>query len=167
MSQSGITDPTLQAQWSEWYVEHLRIMLTVDGIDSAERFQTSSPGWPPSLAMYTIHSAAVFQDPYYLKIRGMGPWASLIDKQFYQRNLFDAVNSINAVNKILIAPKISPGSVLAVTDQAHPALEIDGINFLWLASVGLDKTTPYRGIAVLDSIQAAGLTSHPELALYK
>lgn len=160
-------DPTRQTQWSEWYVEHLRIMQTVDGIDSAERFQTSSPGWPPSLAMYTIRSPAVFQDPYYLKIRGMGPWASLIDKRFYQRNLFDAANRSNAVNENLIAPKVPTGNVLVVTDRAHPALEIEGIHFLWLASVGLDKTTPYRGIAVLDSIRAASLTSHPALALYQ
>lgn len=142
-------------------------MRTVDGIDSAERFQTSAPGWPPSLAMYTIRSAAVFQDPYYLKIRGMGPWASLIDKRFYQRNLFDVANGINAVNEDLVAPKVPAGSVLVVTDQASPSMEIEGLNFLWLASVGLDKSTPYRGIAVLDSTQAASLTSHPELALYK
>lgn len=167
MSQSGITDPTRQGQWSEWYVDHLRIMRTVDGIDSAERFQTSSPGWPPSLAMYTIRSAAVFQDPYYLKIRGMGPWAPLIDQRFYKRNLFDAVKEVGTANTPLSAPQVPAGNVLVVTDRASPALEIEGLNFLWLASVGLDKSTPYRGIAVADSTQAETLTSHPELALYK
>ncbi len=164
MSQSGITDTARQAEWSEWYVEHLRIMNTVDGIDSAVRFQTSSPGWPPSLAMYTIRSPEVFQDPYYLTIRGMGSWATLIEKRFYKRNLFDAVNE---VNQPLIAPNVPPDCALIVTDQASPILQIVGVNFLWLKSVGLDKSTPYRGIAVVDNTQAANLNGHAELAVYK
>ena len=90
-SQSGITDLTKEPEWAEWYVEHLRIMCTVDGITSAKRFKTQASGWPPSLAMYSIRSAEVFVDPYYQKIRGMGPWLSLIDKRFYQRNLFEGV----------------------------------------------------------------------------
>ena len=88
MSQSSITDLTLSDEWSKWYVEHLEIMLTVNGIDSAERFTTDSQGWPFSLAMYSIRSPEIFEDPYYLKIRGMGTWAPLIDKNYYQRNLF-------------------------------------------------------------------------------
>ena len=68
MSQSSITDLTLSDEWSKWYVEHLEIMLTVNGIDSAERFTTDSQGWPFSLAMYSIRSPEIFEDPYYLKI---------------------------------------------------------------------------------------------------
>ena len=51
MSQSGITDPARAVEWDAWYVEHLRIMLTVPGISSTQRFKTDSPGYPPSLAM--------------------------------------------------------------------------------------------------------------------
>mgnify|MGYP000122274255 CR=1 FL=1 len=98
MSQSGLIDAvrdaphdaTREADWDAWYIEHLRIMVTVPGIDSAQRFRTDSPGHPPSLAMYTIDSAAVFADPYYQSIRGMGEWAALIARQHYKRNLFDA-----------------------------------------------------------------------------
>ncbi len=164
MSQSGITDPSRHAEWSEWYVEHLRIMNTVDGIDSAVRFQTTAPGWPPSLAMYTIRSPEVFQDPYYLKIRGMGPWTNLIDKRYYQRNLFAAVE---ASDQPLAAPHVPAGSVLVVTDQAYPNLNIEGLSFLWLQAVGLDQSTPYRGIAIADNQQAARLSTHPALAVYK
>ncbi len=163
MSQSGITDPTRQAEWSEWYVEHLRIMNTVNGIDSAVRFQTSSPGWPPSLAMYSIRSPAVFQDPYYLKIRGMGPWAALIEKRFYQRNLFDAVNPSKTG---LGSPDVPATCALIVTDQAQPELTIEGMEFLWLKSVGLDQSTPFRGIAVIQKKQAAALSHRPDIAVY-
>ena len=163
MSQSGITDPAKQPEWSEWYVEHLRIMNTVDGIDSAVRFQTTAVGWPPSLAMYSIRSPEVFQDPYYLKIRGMGPWVDLIDQRFYQRNLFDAVHP---TNNLLVAPIVPKNAALVVTDQSLPALSIERVEFLWLKSIGLDQTTPYRGIAVIEKNQIAPLSNHPQIAVY-
>ena len=52
MSQTGITDATREAELDAWYVDHLRIMLTVKGVDSTQRFKTTSAGYPPSLAMY-------------------------------------------------------------------------------------------------------------------
>jgi len=54
ISQSGLTDPARAAEWDAWYVEHLRIMLSVPRISSAQRFMTASPGYSPSLAIYTV-----------------------------------------------------------------------------------------------------------------
>ena len=166
MSQSGITDPTQQQQWAQWYVEHLRVMRTVDGITSAERFQTKALGWPPSLAMYSIRSPEVFVDPYYQKIRGMGPWLSLIDKRFYQRNLFEGVGQAS-----IMAPEVPAGSVFVVTDQAQPELDpqepaFEGVTFTWLRAVGLDQSTPYRGISVIPHARALGLPARADVALY-
>ena len=166
MSQSGITDPTKEPQWAQWYVEHLRIMRTVDGITSAERFQTTSPDWSPSLAMYSIRSPEVFVDPYYQKIRGMGPWLTLIDKRFYRRNLFEGVAATD-----IRAPEVPAGSVLVVTDQTQPAFSTEdaafaGVRFTWLRAVGLDQSTPYRGISVMPHARALGLPTRSDLALY-
>ena len=166
MSQSGITDPTQEPQWAQWYVEHLRVMRTVDGITSAERFQTKAPGWPPSLAMYSIRSPEVFVDPYYQKIRGMGPWLSLIDKRFYQRNLFEGVGQAS-----IMAPEVPAGSVFVVTDQAQPELDpqepaFEGVTFTWLRAVGLDQSTPYRGISVIPHARAFSLPTRADVALY-
>ena len=166
MSQSGITDPTKEPEWAQWYVEHLRIMRTVDGITSAERFQTQAPGWPPSLAMYSIRSPEVFVDPYYQKIRGMGPWLSLIDKRFYQRNLFEGVEQAS-----ILAPEVPTGSVLVVTDQTQPTLgqqakPFEDVTFTWLRAVGLDQSTPYRGICVLPHARALSLPTRADVALY-
>lgn len=166
MSQSGITDPTQEPQWAQWYVEHLRIMRTVDGITSAERFQTKALGWPPSLAMYSIRSPEVFVDPYYQKIRGMGPWLSLIDKRFYQRNLFEGAEQAS-----ITAPEVPAGSVLVVTNQAQPELghqepSFEDVAFTWLRAVGLDQSTPYRGISVMPRARALGLPTRADVALY-
>lgn len=166
MSQSGITDPAQEASWAEWYVEHLRIMRTVDGIDSAQRFKTLNPDWPPSLAMYSIRSPEVFQDPYYQKIRGMGPWLEWIDKKFYRRNLFDRAHVVEPV----FPPVVDADSALIVVDREQPDADIGGVcsgmSFLWLKTVGLDHSTPFRGIRVLSQQEAVALPLRPEFAVY-
>ena len=65
MSQSGITDRTRENDWAQWYFEHLRVMATVPGVFSAQRFITTHPRHPPSLAMYGVASAEVFKGAYY------------------------------------------------------------------------------------------------------
>ena len=138
MSQSGLTDPSRQQDWDAWYIEHLRIMRTVPGISSAQRFKTASAEYPPSLAMYTLASADVFQDPYYLSVRGMGEWKPLIDPSHYRRNLFDGMD---------VTPHVNHGQLLIVADRAEPD---SSLPLTWLSSVALDKSTPLRGIAVVE-----------------
>lgn len=141
MSQSGLTDPSRRQDWDAWYVEHLRIMRTVPGIASAQRFTTDSRTYPPSLAMYSVASEDVFRDPYYLSVRGMGEWKPLIDTRFYHRNLFSGLE---------IAPHVRPDQLLIVADRPYrdPKVELT-----WLQSVGLDRSTPWRGIAVVEAAE--------------
>jgi hypothetical protein len=156
MSQSGLSDPGREAEWDAWYAEHLRTMVTVPGISSAQRFRTASPDHPPSLAMYTVASAAVFTDPYYLSVRGMGDWMPLIDRRHYRRNLFGGLDA---------APSVHDGAVLLVADRDRP-VELPGLPLTWLTAVGLDRSTPYRGIAVVP--RAATATGAREgLAAYE
>ena len=140
MSQSGITDPAREREWDAWYVEHLRIMLTVPGIGSAQRLKALTASEPPSLAMYTIAGAEIFDDPYYRSVRGMGEWLPLIDRRYYRRNLFEGLDA---------APEVPDDCVLLVADRAAPESDVNGIVFFWLKTVGLDNSTPYRGIAVV------------------
>ena len=145
-AQSGLTDQSRLAEFADWYVEHLNIMRTVKGVDSAQRFITQTAGWSPSLAMYTIESAEVFTDPYYQSIRGMGPWVPLIDKRFYRRNLFQGCDQ---------APRVKQDEVLLISDPDRPA-DFNfplGKQFTWVESVGLDKSIPCRGILVIDASQ--------------
>ena len=135
MSQSGLTDPAREQEWDAWYVEHLRIMKTVPGISSAQRFKTDSPGYSPSLAMYTIASAAVFQDPYYQSVRGMGDWLPLIQKEHYRRNLFEGLDQ---------APDVAEDSVLIVADRDRPA-DVPGVALTWLKCAGIDYSTRTAG----------------------
>ena len=97
MSQSGLTDPTREPDWDAWYIEHLRVMASVE---VWRRHSASKPRHPATrlrLAMYSMRSAAVFQDPYYLSIRGLGEFLPLIDRRHYHRDLFAGLDRAPAV----------------------------------------------------------------------
>lgn len=157
MSQSGLADAAREREWDAWYVEHLRIMLTVPGISSAQRFKTASPRYSPSLAMYSIASAAVFQDPYYQRVRGMGDWLPLIQKEHYHRNLFEGLDR---------APDVDDGSVLIVSDRDAPAA-VPGVALTWLKCAGIDRSTPYRGIAVVRGVAGLSIAARAGAAVYR
>jgi hypothetical protein len=150
MSQSGLTDAQRQAEWEQWYLAHLRAMLTVNSIDSAQRFTLIQGDNAPSLALYTIATPEVFQDPTYLRIRGMGEWLPLIDRRHYRRNLFAGLDT---------APDVPAADVLLVADREQPEPALAGIAWAWLEAVALDRSPRYRGVAVVshtDALHAHG-----------
>ncbi len=146
MSQSGILAPQREAEWDQWYLAHLELMLTVQDIDSAQRFKLIEGDNSPSLAIYTIASPEVFQDEYYLSIRGMGEWLALIDRRYYRRNLFAGLD---------VAPEVSEADVLLVADRDQSEPGLGGIEWTWLESVGLDCSPRYRGLACVALAEAA------------
>jgi hypothetical protein len=103
-----------------------------------------------------MKSAAVFQDPYYLSIRGLGEFLPLIDRGHYHRNLFAGLD---------LAPAVAFDQVMLIRDAAEPR-EAPGIAFAWLEAVAVDKSTPYRGIAVMPVQRAAALPQHHDIACY-
>ena len=147
-SQSGITDRTRDADWAQWYFEHLRIMATVPGVFSAQRFITTHPGHPPSLAMYGVASVDVFKGEYYQSVRGMGEWLPLIDRQWYRRNLFEGLD---------VAPTVGEDQLLLVADRDAPDAALAALSFIWLKVAGIDRSTPYRGIAAVNKGAAQAL----------
>lgn len=157
MSQSGLTDARREAEWDRWYVKHLEIMVSVPGISSAQRFETTTAGHPPSLAMYSVASPDVFQDAHYLRVRGMGEWLALINRRYYRRNLFGGLDD---------APRVAPGEVLLVADRNIPEPDLGGVIWNWLECVAIDLSTPYRGIAVIDERDIASLPL-AHVAIYK
>ncbi len=153
-SESALIEPSRRPEWDEWYKGHLAAMASVPGVLSAQRFAALDKGVPPSLAMYTVTSPAVFESEIYLRVRGMGPWVGLVDETQHRRNLFDGLDT---------APEVKPGEVLAVADRGAP----DRKGFEWLRIAGLDRSTPYRGIAVYPDIAAARRAVGGAVPLYR
>lgn len=154
MSQSGLTDASRMADWDAWYIEHLRIMATVPGIYSAQRFKTESAGYSPSLAMYGIAGPEVFDDPYYLSVRGMGEWLPRIDRRHYKRNLFSGLDR---------APAVKADQILLVADRDRVDTDLTDLKLTWLSCTGIDRSTPVRGIGVADGPPAG----RREVAVYR
>jgi len=155
-SQSGLIDPSRNSQWDVWYLEHLRVMVSVNGIESAQRFKTTTANHSPSLAMYSMESPAVFEDPYYLSIRGLGEFRELVDTRYYRRSLFSGLD---------LAPAVEAGQILLVWDVPAPR-EIAAVAFTWLEAVALDRSTPYRGIAVIDAQRRGSVPEALGIAQY-
>jgi RimJ/RimL family protein N-acetyltransferase len=155
-SESGLIEPSRRPEWDEWYKGHLAAMASVPGVLSAQRFTALDPGVPPSLAMYTVTSPAVFQNETYLRVRGMGPWLGLVDETLHRRNLFDGLET---------APEIPDGGILAIADRGAAPEPLDG--FTWLSAVGLDRTTPHRGVAAFPEAASARRAVGSRAALYR
>lgn len=117
MSQSGLLDRAGDDDWDRWYVEHLCAMVTAPGISSAQRFRTDTPGSPRSLAIYSVASPAVFEDPLYLSVRGFREWQPLIDRQYYRGNLLAGPDEMLDV---------AENRCLLVTDRELPEGAIPG-----------------------------------------
>ena len=141
-SESGLLDASRIEEWDEWYRFHLAAMAAVPGIASAQRFRALDEGPPPSLAMYTVASPAVFDSEIYLRTRGMGPFVSLVDERLHRRNLFDGLDA---------APNVPVTATLLVADRSSP----EGGDLIWLRAVGLDRSTAFRGLAVEADAAAA------------
>jgi RimJ/RimL family protein N-acetyltransferase len=157
-SESALTEPSRKAEWDEWYLGHLAVMASVPGVLSAQRFRALDPGVPPSLAMYTVTSPAVFEGKIYLRTRGMGPWVGAVDEAQHRRNLFEGRDA---------APELGEGNILLVADRAAPER---AQGFDWLRSVALDRSTAYRGIAVAADVASArrhAATLGGPVALYR
>ena len=140
MSQNGLLDERDEAALDEWYLDHLRCMSSVPGIYSAQRFKTSTPGFPRSLALYSVTSEKAFDSAYYRSFKGMGVMASRMDERQHHVNLFEGLDA---------APVLSEGERLLLTDRDSPQGDIAGISISWLKCVARDFSTPYRGIAVV------------------
>jgi hypothetical protein len=143
-SESGLTDASRLVEWDEWYLGHLAAMAAVPGIGSAQRFRTRDDGAPPSLAMYTVASADVFESDAYRQTRGMGPFVPVVDERLHRRNLFDGLD---------VSPDVAAPQILLVADRPTPGPQLPGL--VWLRAAGLDRSTQFRGIAVFSDREAA------------
>lgn len=155
MSQNGLLDARDEAALDAWYLGHLRAMSSVPGIYSAQRFKTSTPGFPRSLALYSVTSEKAFDSDYYRSVKGMGVMASRMDESRHHVNLFEGLDA---------APIVSDHERLLLADRNAPQGEIAGIAFSWLKCVARDFSTPCRGIAVVapDRLSAPD----PTIAVY-
>jgi hypothetical protein len=62
--------------WWDWYNGNLPLIVTVPGVDTAQRLEATAPGAPRYLAIYTVAGPDVFESQAYLSIGGGGTASS-------------------------------------------------------------------------------------------
>lgn len=155
-SQNSLLDERNEPVLGPWYLEHLRNMSSVPGIFSAQRFKTTTPGFPRSVALYSVVSEQAFDNDFYRAIRGFGAMKPLIDERDHHVDLFEGLDA---------APVVGDDERLLLADRAAPGGAIAGVAFTWLKCVGRDFSTPYRGIAVVAAREVPALDA--TVAVYR
>jgi hypothetical protein len=151
------------ADWLRWYhsMKPPHVLPTVPGISSTQRFKGVNVNPPAYFAIYSVTSADVMMSDAYRNAGGgrfqTEDWKPIIT--FWNRDLFDGAD----------APDVPMDSLLLVLDRAKPKDAPLGIPFRWLPCVGLDRSTPYRGLAVLGraAVEKLPVASVPGLRVFR
>jgi hypothetical protein len=150
--ECALTVNQSDADWIRWYhsMKPPHILPTaVPGVSSTQRFKGININPPAYFAIYSVASADVMSSDAYRNAGGgrfqTEDWKPIIT--FWNRDLFDSAN----------APDVPMDAMLLVLDRPAPEPSPPGIAFQWLPAIGLDRSTPYRGLAVLSNADAARL----------
>ena len=153
-------DPAMEPAWHEWYSGYLRKLVSVPGIHTAQRFKAIGCTPPRFLAMYSIESEGVYSSEAYKNIGGGGSQSARFHHAYriWTRNLFEGADR---------APAVGEGQRVLVFDcNERGADNRLGPRAVWLKSVGLHMTTPYRAFAVVEAAEAAAIAKEPGSYLY-
>jgi hypothetical protein len=141
MVEMDFPHPERLAEWHEWYLAHIRVLLTVPGFRASQRFRALTPTPSPWLALHEVESPALFDSPEY-RARGgpasTGEWRTL--QTNWHRNLLAGIDE---------TPEVSEGKFLAVLRDARDAGFPVDASITWLRGVGLDGTLAECGVAVI------------------
>jgi hypothetical protein len=139
--EMGFPHPERAAEWHEWYLAHIRVLLTVPGFRASQRFEAIFDTPAPYLALHEVASAALFDSPAYRGRGGpasVGEWRAL--QTNWHRNLLDGMEA---------TPDVPQDAHLLVLREARDAALPAGTAVSWLRGVGLDRTIGELGLAVV------------------
>jgi hypothetical protein len=135
-------NPAREADWHGWYLDHVtRLIRDVPGFRATQRFRALTATPSPWLALHDVASPAVFESAAYKASGGpasTGEWQAAHTN--WHRNLYAGVDA---------TPEVAPDEhlILAEGDAKVPPALAGAMS--WLEGVGLDRSKPRRGIAVL------------------
>lgn len=148
MVEMDFRNPAREADWHIWYLQHIaKLIRVVPGFRASQRFRAITPTASPWLAMHDVVSADVLSTV---------PAGVRLPRY---RNLFDGIDS---------TPEVPPDAHLLVSEgDAHVPGPV-GARITRLASVGLDRSSESRGIAIIAAGRlTAGLFDLPGVRILK
>ena len=167
----NFSDSAREIEWNAWYETYLAKLVTLPGLDTAQRFHAVTPGarhWA-YLALYTIASLDIYESQAYRDIGGGGN-ASIQFKGAIsrRRNVYAGIERM---------PHVTQSARVLLCEDAANGFDLSDIVFCPLeAATGrrqagaseLDGEPRYRALAVTDAANADRLnpTAIDGLAVY-
>ena len=158
MVEMALLDTSRRAEWDAWYVAHQHRLLSIPGFRASQRFEAIHPAPSPFVALHQIDSADVLTSPTYRVKAGptnTGEWQTKMNN--WHRNLF----ALDHTPDVAMATRL----VVVETDGAA-ALPAD-TSVTWMDAVGLDRSVPRRGLAVMPPAIADSFAGTPGLRILK
>ena len=158
MVEMNLLDVARRGEWDAWYVAHQHRLLSIPGIRASQRFEAIHPATSPFVALHEVDSAEVFTSPAYRAQAGpsnTGEWQAKMDN--WHRNLFGRDHT----------PDVPMDARLVVVDIDRDASAPAGVWVTWMDAVGLDRSVPRRGLAVMPPTFADRLAGTPRLRILK
>ncbi len=156
MVEMALVDLSRRAEWDAWYLDHMRMLIRVPGIEATQRFEALAPHPSPFIALHQVTGAEVFTSAAYRAKAGpgsTGEWKSRMSN--WHRNLFRGLDA---------TPDVPMGGALVIVEEGASA----PLPLAWLDAVGLDVSVKRRAITVLTArAEAERLIGHPGLRVCK
>jgi hypothetical protein len=136
MVEMALIDLHRRVEWDAWYLAHMRMLISIPGIQATQRFEALAPHPSPFIALHQVTGPEVFtSDAYRAKAGpgGTGEWQSRMNN--WHRNVLAGVDA---------TPDVPMDGALVVVEDGATA----PVPLTWLHAVGLDCSVTRRAIAV-------------------
>ena len=158
MVEMALLDTARRAEWDAWYVAHQHRLLSIPGIHASQRFEAIHPSVSPFVALHEVDSADVFASPAYRGQAGptnTGEWQNKMNN--WHRNLFALDHTPDVAMNMRLLVVDTDGAVALPADAP----------VTWMDAVGLDRSVPRRGLAVMPPATADHLAGIAGLRVLK
>jgi hypothetical protein len=139
MVEMALIDVSRRAEWDDWYLSHMKKLISIPGIHATQRFETLAPHESPFVALHQVTGPEVFSSAAYRANAGpagTGEWRERMNN--WHRNVLSGIDETPDVPM--------EGALVVVEEGADVPLPVR-----WTESVGLDRSVRRRGIAVVAS----------------
>ncbi len=147
MVEMGFSAFALREKWDEWYLSHMKILVTIPGLTATQRFEALHDHIQPFVALHEVTGPELFDSPGYKAQAGpasTGEWRDLHTN--WVRNVYAGM---------VQTPDVPMGAFLFIAEDGSQANIPPGITQHRLDAVGLDRAPERRWLAITDQPSVA------------
>lgn len=143
MVEMALIDLGRRVEWDAWYLAHMKMLISIPGIQATQRFEALAQHPSPFVALHQVTGPEVFtSDAYRAKAgpTGTGEWRDRMNN--WHRNVLRGIEETPDVPL--------SGALVVVEDGADAPMPLQ-----WAESIGLDRSVARRGLAVAPNLADA------------